>query len=133
MNTVHTTECIARHEAVKAAEMAWCEQWPNYCKGCGGAGAFYDYGSRDEPPSSDYCESCAGKCLCGRCGLPGLTNEENGDETSGEGPCKLCGWNYDDIIPDSSRDCDCINHWAELYNPWETITISVVTAEGVPI
>lgn len=47
-------------------------------------------------PMSEPCDNCAAIGKCGRCGLAGLTSEERGDDTTGDGPCTFCGWNYDD-------------------------------------
>ncbi len=109
MSTVeHTTECLARDAERKGAYDAWTERWPNHCDHCRGVGAFYDPGHFYQPPSEDPCSSCTEVGLCARCGEPGLTDEERGDTSTGEGPCKACGWNYDDEQPRLREDpCEC--------------------------
>jgi hypothetical protein len=103
---VHTPECqagMARAEEVRAD---WVAQWPNYCRECGGEGLHHYPGvyrypdGSGEPPSTDPCEGCVCQGKCSRCGAEGL------DPETAEGPCKTCGWNYDDAIP-AAWECGC--------------------------
>ncbi|WP_422928596.1 hypothetical protein [Singulisphaera sp. PoT] len=95
---------------------AWDARWPNHCKACGGTGGsssaydpspagvslspghFYDF----EP-----CEACAGSGICPRCGTAGLTSEERGDDSTGDGPCSACGWNGSRDMPPADPECWC--------------------------
>lgn len=104
----HTPECIAADAARSATFKAWVDRWPDACDNCGGHGAFHFHGDRYTPPYSDPCDTCTDKGLCARCGKPGLTSEERGDSSTGDGPCKECGWNYDDALPAMREDpCAC--------------------------
>ena len=78
----------------KAAEAAWAEKWPNHCTNCGGWGGFSTPASYDGPGDFDPCEPGEDVPIekCHRCGELGLDED-------GNGPCKKCGWNYDDGIP----------------------------------
>ncbi len=77
----------------------WAAKWPDHCKKCGGWGMHtaYDsvpYGSTYvNMPTSEACDAYEDEKTCHRCGKPGLQAE------TAEGPCFLCGWNYDDGMP----------------------------------
>ncbi len=104
----HHEECIASDAKRKAAFDAWHKRWPNACDDCGGAGGSSHGGSWDEPPSEEPCSTCTEKGICARCGEPGLTSEDRGDTSTGDGPCKACGWNYDDSEPARREEpCAC--------------------------
>jgi ribosomal protein L37E len=73
---------------------AWRARWPHACARCGGWGGRTRFSaSRWEQDDFDLCEALP-EVVCHRCGRPGL-NE-------GEGPCRHCGWNYDDGDPAAS-------------------------------
>ena len=82
----------------------YAEKWPNHCRSCNGWGVTtfsqsVPYGSTSASfDTQDPCDACTMHGKCARCGERGLACEENGDDEiiTGEGPCKLCGWNYDD-------------------------------------
>lgn len=61
----------------------WRNRWPNHCRECGGWG-------RVASPDEDFiCYAYYDWRICHRCGRNGLLED-------GTGPCKVCGWNYDD-------------------------------------
>ena len=87
----HSPECQKQMDDQKKNLEAWLEKWPDHCDNCRGWGGKSFPGNCEEPPDFDPCDECTGKGLCGRCkGL--LSNDE-------EGPCLVCGWNYDDGVP----------------------------------
>jgi hypothetical protein len=86
-------------------------QWPRLCQPCKGWGV-HTWKENQSPlgsglywpeAMSDPCAHCTEKGLCARCGEPGLTSEDRGDATTGEGPCKFCGWNYETGLQDWSH------------------------------
>jgi hypothetical protein len=84
----------AYFEEITEHNERWKKQWPNHCsKCCGWGGTGYTemhgftYGAGEQ--MFDPCD-CTIEGKCPRCGKKGLTPDE------GEGPCKHCGWNYDD-------------------------------------
>lgn len=87
----------AAHEQRQRAA-AWREKWPNFCKSCRGWGGsvFYQshpYGSTSaQEPLLELCDAIADPSICHRCQNAGLDED-------GEGPCKACGWSYDDGEP----------------------------------
>lgn len=101
-------EYISHEEALEAAAQAAAEarqayekDWPEYCRTCGGWGAFILCETHGLPSSgevlSEPCNDCTqrydtGPQQCARCGERGLDED-------GTGPCTNCGWNYDDGIP----------------------------------
>lgn len=110
MNKVkHTPECLAADAKLRAVWEAWTDAWPNACDYCKGHGVFFSGGgSFYDPPSMDPCDMCTDKGICARCGSPDLTSEERGDSSTGEGPCKACGWNYNDAEPELRQEpCSC--------------------------
>lgn len=87
----------------------WLNRWPRYCRSCEGWG-FHSmsqsvpYGSTSASfDVQDSCDQCTSYGRCARCGENGLTNEASGDDETGNGPCKMCGWNYDDGLPPESE------------------------------
>jgi hypothetical protein len=79
------------YASVQADSAAWRARWPHACVKCGGWGGRTLFSnSLFEQDDFDVCEALP-EAICHRCGKPGL-NE-------GEGPCKHCGWNYDDGDP----------------------------------
>lgn len=103
--TIRYLEEIGKRKPVSPE--TWREQWPNHCKICHGAGMFVDY--YDPSPSGiamgagsmesiELC-SCTEHGLCARCMRLGLSCEDRGDSSTGEGPCLFCGWNYNDQEP----------------------------------
>lgn len=104
----HSCECIEAFHLYKTAKEIYESMWPNYCRKCGGGGVF-GWNENQAPLGSGYywpeyfeepCEECTEKSICARCGESGLTPEE------GEGPCKFCGWNYNDSCP-GEPECFC--------------------------
>jgi len=104
-----TPECKERTKKAEAAIETWKAKWPNYCRKCEGAGDFcYSF---DPSPSGvalspgwledcEPCPNCTEKGICARCGANGLNPD------TGEGPCQVCGWNYDDMLQ-SMPECFC--------------------------
>lgn len=87
----------ARVALAKVAADTWRRAWPLHCRACGGWGGHgfterhgFAYGSGE--PMFDPCEAQADPATCHRCGGQGLTQDS-------EGPCTLCGWDYDDGAP----------------------------------
>lgn len=103
MGVRHTSDCVAKTAQREAVRRAWHVAWPDACGYCCGRGGTYHHGSFFEPPSFDPCPGCTEDGNCARCG--GLLT--NPDE--GEGPCTVCGWNYDDSAPEP-HECDCLMH-----------------------
>ena len=101
-----TEKCLQSAAKVNVERAAWQTAWPSHCRKCEGAGAVHHSGYFDhkagvgEPPSSEPCEGCTSEGKCARCGQTGL------DQDSSEGPCSVCGWNYDDAMP-TPYECDC--------------------------
>ena len=109
----HSEDCTVRQILHTKAINDWLDQWPDYCEECKGWGEFqesqsYPYGSTSATHYwSEPCE-CTENGICARCGEEGLTNEANGDESTGDGPCKFCGWDYDDgLAPEYDYPCEC--------------------------
>lgn len=98
MSQRHTAECLSFSSTMQAQYDAWIARWPLYCTNCHGWGAVGE---------DCACEDCVDEGKCPRCGEPGLTSEGRGDDTTGEGPCKSCGWNYDDGRPEPGPYCAC--------------------------
>lgn len=87
---------MAGHYARLAGE--WHAKWPHACAHCKGWGLFYfteSHGFKHGPSEvlSDPCDALP-PTTCHRCGAPDALGED------GEGPCKSCGWNYDDGQPE---------------------------------
>jgi len=86
------------YEKTMQAAATWRARWPNHCKACGGWGGTtfnqtHPYGSTTtQEQIHDPCEATASVETCHRCGHDGL-------DADGNGPCKHCGWNYDDGEP----------------------------------
>jgi hypothetical protein len=80
-----------------AAVGGWQRKWPHYCRICGGWGGHTFYESHGLPGPAerlfDPCETVPSVETCHRCWCEGLDEE-------GNGPCKFCGWNYDDGLPE---------------------------------
>ncbi len=108
----YDAEIKAEREAYEKYQKAlaeWQAKWPNACKKCGGWGGHtYKY---DPSPAGvslspgcmtdfDPCEApgCISEGNCARCGKPALSTIPGVCE-EGEGPCKECGWNYNDGEP----------------------------------
>ena len=91
MNDDWEVELIKAREAADARNAEWEQRWPIYCRGCGGWGAFTFYQSHGPGPSEQMSEPCDARepSMCHRCGALGLSED-------GDGPCRECGWNYDD-------------------------------------
>jgi hypothetical protein len=80
----------------------WKLAWPNHCTACGGWGGkvFYEthgFAGGGAEQMFDPCPECsdAEHPKCGRCGH-GFTEEWVENPV----PCKACGWNHDDGIPE---------------------------------
>lgn len=88
-------EILARQ---REANAAWLATWPNHCQHCSGwgqraASQTHPYGGTTATETfTEPCEATDDARTCHRCAAPGL--DENG-----EGPCTVCGWNYDDGLP----------------------------------
>jgi hypothetical protein len=88
------------YDKARAEAEAFFAKWPNACKKCGGWGAHVFYESHGLPgiaeQLSDPCDDCTANdpVKCARCGA------ENTLSPDGDGPCKACGWNYDDGAPE---------------------------------
>lgn len=70
----------------------WVKKWPNYCKTCKGWGGFgytQSHGPGLNEQMFDVCDAPEKSETCHRCGQDGLDADANG-------PCKHCGWNFDD-------------------------------------
>lgn len=118
----HSSACQAAIDARIIEIAAWAARWPNHCWSCQGTGVSVSPGcsvpygetSVSLPDSIDPCPDCSVAGLCPRCGQPGLTSEDRGDDTTGDGPCKVCGWDNgkekDDCCP-GEAECFC---WAVL-------------------
>jgi len=85
-------------EKTKQAAAEWVLKWPNHCKACGGWGGStflqshpYGMGSASES-LFEQCSAIEKYETCHRCGQDGLTED-------GNGPCRFCGWDYDDGSP----------------------------------
>lgn len=84
---------FAQESMVRAAAQneQWVAKWPNYCKSCCGWGGSKFTQHHDSGPGEqmfDLCEALPAT-QCHRCGEQGLDSE-------GNGPCKSCGWDFDD-------------------------------------
>jgi hypothetical protein len=106
-NTVEEDEkALAAQIALAAVE--WKAKWPNHCPACGGWGGItfhqshpYGMGSASEQ-LFDECQAIENPTTCHRCGEDGL-NED------GEGPCKACGWDFDDGVVQSIGSTPCLS------------------------
>lgn len=74
----------------------WEAKWPAHCKDCGGWGGstHYEMHGFNYGPGEQIFDVCEATTHCHRCGQDGLDDDL-------DGPCKFCGWNYDDGL----RDC----------------------------
>lgn len=108
-----TSQCIENTKRYEKLLAEWTERWPKHCKNCAGWGGFSS--SFDPSPAgvslssgtmedAEPCPECTEKGVCARCGAKGLNPE------TGEGPCSLCGWDYDDGEP-SKPECFCWEGW----------------------
>ena len=103
----HTTACVEATERRQFSIDVWKKLWDNHCSLCLGRGGTDMPGGRDSLSDYDPC-ACTERGICPRCGEPGLTSEERGDASTGEGPCRECGWNYDDACPEPlDGPCPC--------------------------
>lgn len=106
----HTPECQKRQDEISKQIAAWKAAYPNHCQKCLGSGGETYYQSvpygmgSTQMPIYEPCD-CTTEGKCARCGELGLTSEERGDESTGDGPCKFCQWNYDDCLP--THECVC--------------------------
>jgi len=87
-----------RAQQVAVAAAAWRKAWPNHCAACRGWGGspFTEmHGFKFGPGEQlfDPCQALPNPATCHRCGQDGLDED-------GEGPCKHCGWNCDDGVPE---------------------------------
>lgn len=89
---------IDDYEAELNAQAAeWRTKWPNHCKSCGGWGGsayteMHGFKGGSGETIADPCGALP-ETACHRCGAPdGLTADS-------EGPCRHCGWNFDDGDP----------------------------------
>ena len=112
----HNNNCVQVNAEWIEATKVYKETWTNYCRVCGGNGgsvSHYDPSSSGISLAAGYlieyepCHECSEKGICPRCGLDGLTSEERGDESTGDGPCTICGWNQDPGL------CDAPGCWCD--------------------
>ena len=60
------------------------------------------------PDEFEPCPDCAERGLCAWCMRPSLTSEERGDDSTGDGPCRYCGWDSSRIGPPPAlAECIC--------------------------
>lgn len=86
---------MAADAARAAASEQWRKQWPMHCAACAGWGG-HSYTENHGMPGPgetifDPCDAGPPE-LCHRCGMHGLDDES-------AGPCRVCGWNFDDGDP----------------------------------
>ena len=98
----HTPECLQRIQEWDQKIRDWEAKWPNYCRKCNGAGHSFYPATWEAPEESDPCD-CTYDGICARCGYKGLK------EDTGDGPCTLCGWNYDDARPNPWECWGCLD------------------------
>ncbi len=84
-------------EAVAVAAAAWRSAWPNHCTACSGWGGtsyleMHGFRGGSGEQVFDPCGALPRASTCHRCGQDGLSED-------GDGPCRHCGWNYDDGEP----------------------------------
>lgn len=84
---------------VDKARAEWAAKWPNHCTKCEGWGGFSYTQKHDEGPGEPMFDLCGAleATQCHRCGQHGLTSDDPAEV--GLGPCKFCGWNFDDGMP----------------------------------
>ena len=98
----HTPECLHQTALAEQRRNEWILLWPNYCLFCGGRGEFeytdlVPYGDTNvSMPGSEFCEHCLGTGRCPRCGQSDIYYGNSEQELT----CKVCGWCYDDHLPD---------------------------------
>jgi hypothetical protein len=80
---------------VKTDIEAWHKEWPKTCKTCRGWGGTEVSGNYWNPPEFWFCSRLENDTTltCCRCGQAEALTEDL------EGPCKWCGWNFDDGEP----------------------------------
>jgi hypothetical protein len=100
MGQSHADGCLELAAASRAEHDAWVARWPHSCRACRGWGIGGKHWTSEDDYDVDPCGDCSESGTCPRCGGPGLTSEERGDDSTGEGPCRLCGWDYDDGEPE---------------------------------
>lgn len=112
----HTQLCTDAAATRASEQIAYDQQWPNHCRACDGRGIFtgsqsVPYGSTSASfDVSEPCGDCTEQGKCPRCGDDGLTCEDRGDNSTGDGPCQICGWNYQDGGRPADYDwCNCWN------------------------
>lgn len=89
----HTRECLATLRDQTIAFRLFMERHPHACLSCEVTGMVHTPDT-DIPGGDDPCQHCSELGLCPLCGQPGLTSEARGDDSTGEGPCTFCGFNY---------------------------------------
>lgn len=87
-----------RAEQVEAAAQAWRRAWSRHCAACGGWGGssfteMHGFRGGSGEQMFDPCGAFPNAATCHRCGQDGLGED-------GDGPCKHCGWDYDDEMPE---------------------------------
>lgn len=91
-------EAAMRENAEQTMKEAavWAARWPRHCHKCRGWGGFAFIETHGLPSGGEVLiDSCdAGETQrCHRCGAHGL-------DADGNGPCRECGWDYDDGMPE---------------------------------
>lgn len=97
-NLIHSEHCKKNSKLVDESRAAYAEQWPNYCKTCGGwGGELYSFDpspagvSLSSGSMQDYdpCPDCIDKAICPRCGH---VHNLDHDFYCGDAPCDVCGF-----------------------------------------
>ena len=79
-------------QEIRQANAAWADRWRKHCTACNGWGGFSAPLADARSGGFAWC-TALGAGQCHRCGEHGLSAE-------GEGPCSVCGWNYDNGMED---------------------------------
>jgi hypothetical protein len=100
---VHTPECEQQMDRTESAQKAWQSRWPGHCVRCKGTG-IHHLGEYYLQGAELPCAQCVCKGTCARCGTPepslvGLVC------LTRFGPCRACGWNHDDALPEFACLC----------------------------
>jgi hypothetical protein len=106
MSYTHTEGCQKLAIEQESEHADWVAKWPKFCRKCHGWGGKPCRSWDGESVDLDPCEACTEAGVCARCGEPSLTSESRGDDSTGEGPCKSCSWDYDDGEPEVAG-CIC--------------------------
>lgn len=112
----HSQECKKARDEIMRKFKEWENLHPNYCRACNGRGGAYEPGDQvpwgstvaSLPDIFEPCPECVERGICPWCGDGGLTSEDRGDESTGDGPCRVCGHDpLTECTPSPSFDCFC--------------------------